>query len=133
MIDDNPPEAAAMLRGLIESSPTRSIAPTFEFVERIFMPGTAPEVQRLVADLLTAMPGDYFLDPAEGKDVATLGVPLHYLLGDEDRALPHPGAVFAERIGLTPTAVPGTHEGMLTHPDEIAEAILAAFGTADKA
>jgi pimeloyl-ACP methyl ester carboxylesterase len=126
LIDDNPPEAGAMLRGLIESSPTRSIAPTVEFVEQIFMQGAAPEAQRLIADLLTPMPGDYFLDPAEGPDVTTLGVPLHYLLGDDDHALPHPGATFAQRLDLTPTAVPGTHEGMLTHPDEIAKAILAA-------
>jgi pimeloyl-ACP methyl ester carboxylesterase len=126
LIDDNPPEAAAMLRGLIESSPTRSIAPTLAFVEHIFMPGHAPETQRLVADLLTPLPGDYFLDPAEGPDVTSLGLKLHYLLGDDDQALPHPGAVFAQRVGLAPTSVPGTHEGMLTHPDAIAEAILAA-------
>jgi hypothetical protein len=50
----------------------------------------------------------------------------HYLLGEDDHALPHPGAVFARRAGLTPTPVPGTHEGMLAHPDAIAEAILAA-------
>jgi hypothetical protein len=126
LIDDNPPEAADMLRGLIESSPTRSIAPTHAFVEHIFMPGHAPETQRLAADLLTPLPGDYFLDPAEGPDVTTLGLKLHYLLGDDDRALPHPGAVFPQRDGLTPTPVPGAHEGMLTHPDAIAEAILAA-------
>jgi pimeloyl-ACP methyl ester carboxylesterase len=128
LIGDNPQEAAAMLRGLIKSSPTRSIAPTIGFVEQIFMQGEAPEAQRLVADLLTPMPGDYFLDPAEGQDVTTLGVELHYLLGDDDRALPHPGATFAERLGVTPIAVPGTHEGMLTHPDEMAKAILAASG-----
>jgi hypothetical protein len=94
--------------------------------ERIFMQGAAPEVQRLVADLLTPMPGGYFLDPAAGPDVTTLGIPRHYLLGDEDRALPHPGATFAERLGVTPIAVPSTHEGLLSHPDEIAKAILAA-------
>jgi pimeloyl-ACP methyl ester carboxylesterase len=126
MIDDNPPEAGAMLRGMIEASPTRSIAPTVEFVEHIFMQGAEPAAQRLVADLLTPMPGDYFLDPAEGVDVTTLGIPLHYVLGDDDQALPHPGATFAERLGVTPIPVPGTHEGMLTHPDEIAKAILAA-------
>jgi pimeloyl-ACP methyl ester carboxylesterase len=126
LIDDNPPEAAAMLSGLIESSPTRSIAPTLGFVEQIFMQGEAPEAQRMVADLLTPMPGNYFLDPAEGQDVTTLGVPLRYLVGDDDRALPRPSATFAERLGVAPIAVPGTHEGMLTHPDEIAKAILAA-------
>jgi pimeloyl-ACP methyl ester carboxylesterase len=125
LIDDNPPEAGAMLSGLIESSPTRSIAPTIQFVEHIFMPGVDPATQRLVADLLTPMPGGYFLDPAEGTDVTTLDIALHYLLGDEDHALPHPGAVFAERLGLIPIPVPGTHEGLLTHPDEVAKAILA--------
>lgn len=125
LIDDNPPEAGAMLRDMIESSPTRSIAPTLQFVEQIFMQGEAPEAQRLVADLLTPMPGAYCLDPADGVDVTTLGIPLHYLLGDDDHALPLPGATFAERAGVTPIPVPGTHEGLLTHPDEIAKAILA--------
>ncbi|MEV0472669.1 hypothetical protein [Streptomyces prunicolor] len=100
-------------------------APTLEFVQHIFMQGAAPEVQQLVADLLTPMPGDYFLDPAERPAVTTLGIPLHYLLGDEDHALPHPGELFAQRAGPTPIAVPGTHEGLLTHPEEIAKAILA--------
>jgi pimeloyl-ACP methyl ester carboxylesterase len=126
LIDDNPPEAGDMLRGLIDSSPTHSIAPAVQFVEQIFMQGAAPEAQRLVADLLTPMPGAYFLDPAEGPDVTTLGIPLHYVLGDDDQALPHPGATFAGRLGVTPIPVPGTHEGMLTHPDEITKAILAA-------
>jgi pimeloyl-ACP methyl ester carboxylesterase len=125
MIDDNPAESAALLRSLIAASPNGAIEPTLQFVEGIFMQGETPEVQRLTADLLTPMPSGYFLDPAEGVDVTTLGVPLHYLLGDDDQALPHPGAVFAERLGRTPVAVPGTHEGMLTHPDEIAKAILA--------
>jgi pimeloyl-ACP methyl ester carboxylesterase len=125
LIDDNPPEAGEMLRGLIESSPTRSIAPALEFVQHIFMQDAEPAAQRLVADLLTPMPGAYFLDPAVGTDVTTLDIDLHYLLGDEDRALPNPGAVFAGRLGVTPVAVPGTHEGLLTHPDEIAKAVLA--------
>ena len=64
-------------------------------------------------------------NPAEGPAVTTLGIPLHCLLGDEDHALPHPGEVFAQRAELTPIAVPGTHEGLVTHPEEIATAILA--------
>jgi pimeloyl-ACP methyl ester carboxylesterase len=127
MIDDSPPEIADMFRGMIEASPTRSVGPTFEIVEQFLMQDTEPALQSLVAELLTPMPGTYLLDPAQGADVTTLGVPLHYLLGEEDRALPATGAVFAARIGLTPVAVPGTHEGLLSHPDEITEAILAAI------
>jgi pimeloyl-ACP methyl ester carboxylesterase len=47
-----------------------------------------------------------------------------YILGEDDRALPRPGTEFAARLGLEPVMVPGTHEGMLTHPDEVAKAIL---------
>jgi hypothetical protein len=35
-----------------------------------------------------------------------------------------PGAEFAARLGLKPVMVPGTHEGLLAHPDEVANAIL---------
>jgi pimeloyl-ACP methyl ester carboxylesterase len=127
MIDDNPPEAGAWLRGLIESSPTHSIEPTLDFVQHLFMQGADPQTQQLVADLLTPMPGGYFLDSLPMPDLAARGLPRSYLLGDEDKALPLPGETFAARIGLTPIPVPGTHEGLLTHPHEIADAILKAL------
>jgi pimeloyl-ACP methyl ester carboxylesterase len=56
--------------------------------------------------------------------VAELGIPATYILGADDRALPRPGAEFAARLELAPVMVPGTHEGLLTHPDEVAKAIL---------
>ncbi|WP_269650243.1 alpha/beta fold hydrolase [Streptomyces sp. ActVer] len=77
-----------------------------------------------MADLLTPQPGDYFLDALDVPSVAELGIPALYLLGEGDRALPRPGAEFAARLGLEPVMVPGTHEGLLTHPDDVAEAIL---------
>lgn len=124
MVDDNPPEAAAMLRGLIDASPTRAIAPTLRFVQGIFMQDVEEGTQRLVAELLTPQPGNYFLDALDVPDVAELGIPALYILGEDDRALPRPGTEFAARLGLEPVMVPGTHEGMLTHPDEVAKAIL---------
>jgi len=30
----------------------------------------------------------------------------------------------AARLGLTPVLVPGNHDSLLTHPDELAKAIL---------
>ncbi|MEU3982315.1 alpha/beta fold hydrolase [Streptomyces sp. NPDC026672] len=124
MLDDNPPEAAAMLRGLIDASPARAIPPTLQFVQGIFMQGAEEGLQRLTAELLTPQPGGYFLDALDVPGVAELGIPAAYILGEDDRALPRPGAEFAARLGLEPVMVPGTHEGMLTHPDDIAEAIL---------
>jgi pimeloyl-ACP methyl ester carboxylesterase len=84
----------------------------------------AEEAQRLLAELLTPHPGDYFLDALDVPDMTALGIPALYILAEHDRALPRPGTEFAARLGLTPVLVPGTHEGMLTHPDEVAEAIL---------
>ncbi|MEV2213586.1 alpha/beta hydrolase [Streptomyces sp. NPDC050997] len=124
MVEDNPPEAAAMLRGLIDASPTRAIPPTLQFVQGIFMQDVDEGTQRLVADLLTPQPGDYFLDSLDVPDVSELGIPALYILGEDDHALPRPGTEFAARLGLEPVMVPGTHEGMLTHPDEVAKAIL---------
>jgi pimeloyl-ACP methyl ester carboxylesterase len=125
MIDDIPEEAAAIMRGLIDASPTRAIVPTPQFVQRMFlMQGVEESTQRLVADLLTPQPGDYFLDALDAPSVSELGIPARYILGEDDQALPRSGAEFAARIGLEPIMVPGTHEGMLTHPDEIANAIL---------
>ncbi|WSR66510.1 alpha/beta fold hydrolase [Streptomyces sp. NBC_01198] len=124
MLEDNPPEAAAMLRGLIDASPTRSIPPSLQFVQDIFMQDAGEEAQRLVAELLTPLPGNYFLDALDVPDAAELGIPALYILGEDDRALPRPGAEFAARLGLEPVMIPGTHEGLLTHPDEVAEAVL---------
>lgn len=124
MMDENPPEARALLRGLIDASPNRAIPPTLQYVQDIFMQDVGEEAQRLVADLLTPQPGDYFLDALDVASVAELGIPALYIISADDRALPRPGAEFAARLGLEPVVVPGTHEGMLTHPDEIAKAIL---------
>lgn len=124
MIDDNPPEAAAFLRELIDASPNRAIPPALEYVQGIFMQDVADEAQHLLAELLTPQPGGYFLDALDVPNVTELGIPALYVFGEKDRALPRPGAEFAARLGVEPVMVPGTHEGMLTHPDEVAKAIL---------
>ncbi|MCO1597448.1 alpha/beta fold hydrolase [Micromonospora sp. RHAY321] len=126
MADDNPPEIAAFLRDLIESAPDNAIPPTVEFVRQSFMQDVAEDAQRLLAELLTPHPGAYFLDAPDVPDFAALGLPARYVLGEHDHALPRPGAEFAARLGLEPVMVAGTHEGMLTHPDAVADAILAA-------
>jgi pimeloyl-ACP methyl ester carboxylesterase len=109
---------------LIDGSPFGAIAPSLEYVEQLLMQGVAPALQRLVADLMTPQPGGYFLGALD-IDAASLGVPTAYITGDSDQAMPHPGPEFAARVGAKPVVVPGTHDGMLTHPDEVANAILA--------
>jgi pimeloyl-ACP methyl ester carboxylesterase len=123
-VEDNPAGAAGLLSKLIESSPNPTVSPTLEFVQRIFMQGVSEDAQRLLAELLTPQPIGYFLDALDVPDMITLGIPTQYILSEDDHALPWPGREFAARLGLEPVMVPGTHEGMLTHPDAVAEAIL---------
>ncbi|KMS85624.1 alpha/beta hydrolase [Streptomyces regensis] len=124
LVDDNPPETREFLRDLITSSPNRAVALTLDHVQQLFMQGVAEEAQRLISELVTPQPGGYFLDALDVPEVTALGIPARYILSEDDRALPRPGAEFAARLGLEPVLVPGSHEGMLTHPDEVARAIL---------
>ena len=88
------------------------------------MQDESAELQRLVFDQLTPQPGGYVLDSLDVDGLETLGVPITYLLGERDISLAAPGAELAARLGVTPIMVPGTHEALLTHPDEIARALL---------
>lgn len=125
LVDETPPDIRELMLRLIDESPFGAIAPSLEYVEQLLMQGTAPELQRLVADLLTPQPGGYFRDGLD-SDAGSLGIPAAYIAGDSDHALPQPGRDFAARLGVEPVVVPGTHDGMLTHPDQVAKAILAA-------
>jgi pimeloyl-ACP methyl ester carboxylesterase len=125
LVDETPPETREWMLRSIDGSPFGAIAPNLEYVEQLLMQGAAPELQRLVADLMTSQPGGYFLGALD-IDAASLGIPTAYIGSDSDCALPRPSAKFAARLGVKPIVVPGTHNGMLTHPDEVANAILAA-------
>ncbi|MFI6079888.1 alpha/beta fold hydrolase [Streptomyces sp. NPDC051217] len=118
------PDGGAFLRGLIDESPDQAIHPNLGYVQGIFMQGADEGAQRLVADLLTPQPGDYMLDALDVPSVTEIGISARYILSGEDQALPRPGSEFAARLGLEPVMVPGPHDGMLTHPDEVAKAIL---------
>ncbi|MFC4533608.1 alpha/beta fold hydrolase [Sphaerisporangium dianthi] len=124
LLGENPPENVALLRSLAEASPTRSIPMNLEFVRQLLMQGAAEDVQRLVTELLTPQPSGYWEDALDIPEVTALGIPARYVLSEEDHALPRPGTEFAARLGVEPVMVPGTHESLLTHPDEVAKALL---------
>jgi pimeloyl-ACP methyl ester carboxylesterase len=124
LVDDDPPELRESNLRLIDESPTGSIPVTLEDVEQALMQDVAPELQQLVADLLTPQPGRYFTDALD-FDAATLAIPTAYLASECDRALQWPAREFAARLNVEPIPVPGTHNAMLTHPDEIAAVIIA--------
>ncbi|OBA62504.1 alpha/beta hydrolase [Mycobacterium sp. 1100029.7] len=125
LIDENPPDKRLSALRWIEQSPVGAIPATLEYLEQELMQGVCPALQRLVADLLTPQPGGYFSDALDIHP-RDLGIPLAYITGEDDLAMPRPAAESAARIGVTPILVPGTHNGLLTHPDEVAKAILNA-------
>jgi pimeloyl-ACP methyl ester carboxylesterase len=123
-LDDIPAADAAFVRRLIETSPKGAMAAPFAMVQQMFFQDATEQAQLLLAELLTPQPGAYFLDAVDVPTVAELGIRCRYILGDRDHALFRPGAEFAARVGLEPTMVPGTHQGLLTHPDDVCRAIL---------
>ncbi|MEV4359561.1 alpha/beta hydrolase [Nonomuraea sp. NPDC049625] len=121
-VDENQ-DYAAILRAAIDASPDGSVSVTFEQVPML-VPELPEAAQRLFHELLVPQPGAYFLQALDVDDVTTLGLPAAYVLSENDLALARPGDELAARIGLTPLMVPGGHQSMLTHPDEVAEALL---------
>lgn len=122
LIDENS-EYSVMLHAAIEASPDGSVSVTPEQVP-LLMPDGNEQTQRLFFDLLVPQPGGYFLDGLDVPDVTTRGIPAAYVLSEDDSVLARPGTEFAARLGLTPFMVPGGHCSMLTHPDEVASALM---------
>ncbi|MFG1606529.1 alpha/beta fold hydrolase [Actinoplanes sp. NPDC049265] len=119
MNDENPPENAAYVRSMIDQ---QGFVPLyFEAVRQLLMQDEPEPLQRVAFDLMTPQPGRYMLDPLDADPIPEKST---FILADRDRALARPGDEFAKRLGVTPIMVPGTHESLLTHPDELTEALL---------
>lgn len=122
LVDENP-DVTPLLRDAIAAAPDGSAGVTREMAG-LLAPGAPPATRDLLFELLEPTPGAYYTDALDLPDLTTLDVDLTYLLAEDEQILIRPGADFAARLGLTPVIVPGPHDGMLTHPDEITEAIL---------
>ncbi|MDT5148120.1 MAG: hypothetical protein QOC58_2765 [Mycobacterium sp.] len=123
--DENPPAKRLSALRWVAESPAGAIPATLEYLEQELMQGVSADLQRLVAELLALQPGRYFLDALDFHPL-DLGIPIAYITGDDDLAMPRPATESAARVGVQPIVVPGTHNGLLTHPDEVAKAILGA-------
>jgi pimeloyl-ACP methyl ester carboxylesterase len=124
MADALGPDTASWMRATVEASADGTIPIDFETFSTVLMQDEPAALQRLVFDLLTPQPGGYVLDSLDVDGLDTLGVPITYLLAERDIALAAPGVELAARVGVEPIMVPGTHEAMLTHPDDVAKALL---------
>lgn len=129
-LNDEQPEANRdFVRGAVGAAPDHALVLPFEAFAQVMFPGASPDAQRLLFELLVPEPGRYLLDAAHDVDLVAAGVPATYVLGQEDTVggLPLPGATFARRAGVEPIMVPGGHMALMTHPDEVAAAVLAAL------
>lgn len=126
--DEFTPEVADRSRAAIAFSADGAWHPSLDVVRNALMPGEPLQTQRLLTELLVPQPSGYSLDKLDVPRVSSFGIPAAYILSAEDQGLgrPQAGRDFAARLGVEPTMVPGSHEAMLTHPDEVANAILQA-------
>jgi hypothetical protein len=124
MADALGPDTASWIRSTVEAAADGTIAIDFETFSTVLMQDEPAALQRLVFDQLTPQPGGYVLDSLDVDGLDTLGVPITYLLAERDVALAAPGVELAARVGVEPIMVPGTHEALLTHPDDAAKALL---------
>ncbi|MFJ2645277.1 alpha/beta fold hydrolase [Streptomyces sp. NPDC087420] len=123
-------EGAAAIRdeGIRVSTEGPAWLPPWEFARESLIQDEPEAVQRLVWELLTPQPANYGAEALDVPDVTTLGIPVAYVLSEHDLGLgtPEAGARFAARLGVRPIMVPGSHESLLTHPDEVAHALMEA-------
>ncbi|MFF0345199.1 alpha/beta fold hydrolase [Kribbella sp. NPDC004875] len=128
MADAMGPDVGAFVRASIAASADGTIGVDLAAVRESLMPGEPETLQRLVHDLLLPQPGGYMLDALGEVNLTSLSVPLSYILAERDQALAAPGTELAARIDAEPLMVPGTHEAILTHPDDVAKALRNATG-----
>ncbi len=120
------PENAEYARALVAGNPDSTMPLPFEAFQQVMMQNEPEQAQRIVFDQLMPQPGNYMSDPLDTPEITTVGLPVAYVLAQDDLALPLPGAQFAARLGVEPILIPGTHEAALTHPDDVTSALLNA-------
>jgi pimeloyl-ACP methyl ester carboxylesterase len=129
LYDEVPPQYQQLFAALAQASGNDSVTLPFEVWQAAFMNDASEDVQRLAYQLLVPQPYQYFTMPVEPIDPDALGVPVAYVLSDQDVALP-PGeygwARFAERLGVAPQSAPGSHEACFTDPAGLADALRQA-------
>ena len=94
-----------------------------DMVRQMLANGADESVQRLLAEILVPQPGRYNTDSLDLPELAAIGIAGAYIKCHDDRAIPTE-VDFAARLGVEALTVPGSHESLLTHPDELADALL---------
>ncbi|GLY66036.1 alpha/beta fold hydrolase [Amycolatopsis taiwanensis] len=128
LYDEVPPHYQEMFTAQAAASGNNTVAMPYEVWQAAFMNDAPEPVQRAIHELMVPQPFQYFTETVAPFDPA-LGIPVAYILGVEDIALP-PGQYgwprFAERLGVDPVPAPGGHEACFTQPAGLAQVLLTA-------
>ncbi len=129
VIDEMPETLQDFVREAVRAAPDGALRLPFGDFQQVMFPGVSPDAQRLLFELFVPEPGRYLLDRLHDVDLVAAGVPATYILAEDDTVggLPLPGVTFARRAGIEPVSVPGGHMALMTHPNEVAAAVLAAL------
>lgn len=123
LMDEVPPHYRELFEGLAAESGNNTAMLPLEVWKQAFMQDADESVQTLVHGLLVPQPMQYFTTPVQPVVPSELELDVSYLVGAEDIGLP-PGEYgwdrFAERLGVAPVPVPGSHEALFTRPEELA-------------
>ncbi|MCT1550805.1 alpha/beta fold hydrolase [Brevibacterium casei] len=129
LMDEVPPHYRELFEGLAAQSGDNSVMLPLEVWKAAFMQDADESVQTMIHSLLVSQPMQYFTTPVDSVMPTKLGIDVSYLLGAEDIGLPegeYGWPRFAERLGVEPVPVPGSHESLFTRPDELADAFARA-------
>lgn len=122
LIDECLPEHAEYFRQAIDTRPDNAIPMRLDLVEQVLANGTDEAFQRLLVEILVPQPGRYNTDSLDLPALAVTGIAAGYIKCQDERAIPQ-NVDFAARLGVEALTVPGSHESLLTHPEEVADAL----------
>ncbi len=105
------------------ATPDQTVPLPFEAVQTGLMPDESAELQQLVFSLMLPQPGGYMVDSIDELPVTKTGLNAAYILGSGDISLARPGTEFADRLGVTPLVIPGSHMTLLSQPATVARAL----------
>ena len=124
MADENA-EYGQAIHESIATTPDGTVVIPLEAVRMGLMPNESAPLQELVFQMMLPQPGSYMTDSLDVPEVTKIGLDAAYVLGTDDISLARPGTEFAGRLGVEPLMVPGGHMGMLSHPKDVADALIS--------
>ncbi len=124
MLDNVPQPTAERYRRLAEQHPERMITMPPELARKYFFNEASDEDAAWACARLQPQPFQPFADRITMRAFAGLSLPRHYLLGEQDKALPRVyWEEFARRLGCEPIRLDADHCPMISRPQQLASAL----------